>query len=715
MKTVLFLFALAAVLAAMPVPDAGLAPANAVPFETVRALAVKRAAAEFPGARLGTVVPYIDEDGFTVAYMFHFRCDGRQFPTYERVAADVQAERRTLTANTDIAHRKSAYAFVSVSARYDRAPVLCFGYGASEFYAIAGDGLAWAKAVLGGDARLSRILFVAPATFLEFENGKAQRLILSSHFEQSWSSREAFRQCVASRLPPGDARAAEAHRREWQESGRDLGPFTEVFVPNVGRAPFYDWSYGCTPTAGAMVLGYVDRTQNYGRLVDWYWQRRDNVEGENDWQIPNVQRECAIAMRTDTNSGGTSVTFIASGLRTAANNNSYSFTVTEQTGYSGNDWAWSTITGQIGSGYAFVWSAMWEAHSLACFGYRTDDKYVFVHNTWWAPGVWWAHSGSGQSHIASPHPAGGDAHKLEITFPVGDTLYNSTGGGEVIQVGDTARIRWNNFGNPGTRVVIELSTNGGRNWSSITSNTADNGTYAWFVPTSTQACDSARIRLTQYNSSTVTSGDGSFGCFHLTRQPLAPKPLSPPNGQQIFEPPVALVVDSTVAGVDSYDFKLVLGTDTIWRQRGTSPRCPIPDTVLTYNRNHKWTCRAHNSFGWGPNCVTWSFWVRFDPSAVAEQARAQLRPGLVVRSIARLGEGRVGFTVSGVGLGYLAIYDATGRHVRALAIPQSSLANRQFLAWDIRDRQGRTVGPGLYFARLEAGSTLLTRRFILTD
>ncbi len=179
MKTALLLFAAVAVLAAMPIPDPGMTPANAVPFETVKGLAVRRAQAEFPGARLGTVVPYVDENGYTVAYVFHFRTDGKPFPAYEQVALDVQAERRTLTENTDIAHWKSAYAFVLVSARYDRAPILCFGYGSSEFYAIAEAALERAQAVLGSDARLKHVLFVAPATYLEFESSDGRQMVIS--------------------------------------------------------------------------------------------------------------------------------------------------------------------------------------------------------------------------------------------------------------------------------------------------------------------------------------------------------------------------------------------------------------------------------------------------------------------------------------------------------------------------------------------------------
>jgi hypothetical protein len=94
MKTLIAILASFAVLAAMPMPETGSTPPNAVPFETVQQVALTWAATEFPGASLGTAVPYVDQDGNTVAYMFHFRTDGGKFPAWGQVAADVQAEGR---------------------------------------------------------------------------------------------------------------------------------------------------------------------------------------------------------------------------------------------------------------------------------------------------------------------------------------------------------------------------------------------------------------------------------------------------------------------------------------------------------------------------------------------------------------------------------------------------------------------------------------------
>ena len=57
----------------------------------------------------------------------------------------------------------------------------------------------------------------------------------------------------------------------------------------------------------------------------------------------------------------------------------------------------------------------------------------------------------------------------------------------------------------------------------------------------------------------------------------------------------------------------------------------------------------------------------------------------------------------------LAIYDVTGRRVRELT-SGAQAAGEHAVAWDLRDERGQAVGAGLYFARLEAEGSALTRR-----
>ena len=719
MKTFEGLLALFVLAVGMPMPGTGTTPPNAVPFDSVRIVALNWAAVEYPGAKLGTAIPYIDESGNTVAWMFHFRVDGKSFPRYDQVAADVQAERQTLTANTDLSRWRSKYAHVLVSARRDRAPVICFGYGTSDYYAIAATALEHAQQSLGSSAQLSRIYFMNPCIYLEFENPAGQHVVLSQHFEQTWASREAFTGYVTQaraelrKQYPGEEEAAASYAEgRWNHAfDHKLGPLADsVFVPNYGLAPFYDWHYGCSPTSGAMVCGYVDRFQKSGRLVQYCYQRWDPVEGEDDWQIPNIQYELAIDMNTDTTTGGTNIGAIANGLAQVGYDNGYDgWSVTNEIGGAGSDWCWATLTSEINAGHAMVWSVTWESHSLAAFGYRSD-KYVYVHNTWWEPGDWWEHSGSGNAHVAAVTPDAGDAHDIRLTYPLGDTLYNHIGAGEVLCVGDTCRITWES-GTPATSVDIDVSTDGGQTWSSAAAGVADSGAYHWYIPPSIPSCDSVRLRLSQYNGATLTSADGTIGCFYTVKEAMAPPQLAPPDGLPIpmGSLPVALVVDSTKTNCDSIDFRLIQGLDTIWERPGTAASHYLPDSLLQMNKVYKWIVRGHNQWGWGNWGTPWSF--RMLPAGVEEEKPVGIVPAFSVPAVNRLGAASVMFDVRAAAPGSkLAVYDALGNVVRELTVPRPSR-----LAWDMTDAAGRKLAAGLYFARLAGGATQPTAKLVLLN
>lgn len=61
----------------------------------------------------------------------------------------------------------------------------------------------------------------------------------------------------------------------------------------------------------------------------------------------------------------------------------------------------------------------------------------------------------------------------------------------------------------------------------------------------------------------------------------------------------------------------------------------------------------------------------------------------------------------------LAVYDASGRLVRDLANGRHEPGQHE-TTWDLRDRDGRLVGAGLYFVRLEAEGRSCGRRLVVT-
>jgi flagellar hook assembly protein FlgD len=62
----------------------------------------------------------------------------------------------------------------------------------------------------------------------------------------------------------------------------------------------------------------------------------------------------------------------------------------------------------------------------------------------------------------------------------------------------------------------------------------------------------------------------------------------------------------------------------------------------------------------------------------------------------------------------LRVYDVAGRLVRSLVDGSPLEAGRHEAVWDGRNESGRSVGAGLYFYRLQAGSLSETRRMVLT-
>ena len=67
----------------------------------------------------------------------------------------------------------------------------------------------------------------------------------------------------------------------------------------------------------------------------------------------------------------------------------------------------------------------------------------------------------------------------------------------------------------------------------------------------------------------------------------------------------------------------------------------------------------------------------------------------------------------GAGVVRAAIYDPRGRFVRALGDVAADREGARTFRWDGRDAFGRAAGPGIYFCRIEAGGSQLTRRLAL--
>jgi len=174
--------------------------------------------------------------------------------------------------------------------------------------------------------------------------------------------------------------------------------------------PYYQWQYGCSPTSGAMILGYW-RNQGLTRIPS----DTDSYHGDP------LNHELADRMHTCYNPqycigplyGLTLPFMIASGINTELDNYQYGIADSQYGWYAGNVWfpSWNDFQGEIDNERPSVLS-MWHGggseesltspygdHSVAVVGYIVSDmgQYLKIHDTWEPPQLhhirynnWWA-------------------------------------------------------------------------------------------------------------------------------------------------------------------------------------------------------------------------------------------------------------------------------------------------------------------------------------
>jgi hypothetical protein len=638
----------------MPLPPAGSQPDNAVAFAVAARVAGFRADATWPGAIQGTAVPYQDYDCNTVAWMFHYRVDGQPFPAdYEQVVREGQEDvtrfEAALATEPDAGSApptgRFRYAHVLVSARADRAPVLAWGEGLSEFYTRLEPSRASAAQLLGGEPGLTRIIADGLASWFEFSSG-SRSVVIHSHLPTVSEDaagffaehRQAHAQVEADRLARLGRTAAERdaelrpqYEAAWQ-AALDGSPPTDAqfFVTDYGQAPYFDWSFGCTPTSAAMTIGWYDKARHYGRMVDWHYQRRDALENEEDYNVPNCQLELAVAMATDTLGGSTPYENIGLGLLDITNRvNLYAFTAPSFNSNGASDWCWPQAQGAIAGNCPFIWSydppGSGNAHTEAVFGVDDAAKAYWVHTTWGTPGEWQHYSRGGdvdytqvdivQSLTADPNTY------VALTQPRGDIRYNANGLGEVWHAWGRRYVTWNSPQFDSARVFVSIDAGRPGSWAPCGATT---GSSMGFDLDPLWTSDSARFRVIIYDGGAVTpntAGDGSWGNFRIVNTaPPAPTITYPGNNaahkRRMPVRPTHYVHDIYYA--TQYQFELhnsVMGdfssgwiADTSWRS---------PET-LPIGSSGYWRCQARNPTGT-------SAWSQANYTVIAEDGWAYKR------------------------------------------------------------------------------------------
>ena len=311
-------------------------------------------------------------------------------------------------------------------------------------------------------------------------------------------------------------------------------PVETHVIPYSGEMPKVYWTYGCTPTAASMILGYWDNVsrhggETYGRLVDYYYGNQCGNSSRLLMNVPNTIDDLRSRLQTDWStsicdgSGGTQTDRVQAGIRETTNDmHGYRFTFDQcidcnlyVCGTSG-DWCWAAMVNEINAGRPFLWSHQdsAKAHSVAAWGYRID-KYVVVYDTWpwddredWNYSVFTYQNGTTTNvdyvQVDMIRPGGGSDSTVWLEAPIG---------GEVALFNHPYQIRWYQVGSSISYVDLYWSYDNGQTWQLIYSRAPSvpgDNSYLWTPPAFGLGFDTARVRIEGRAADTsLLAGDGS--------------------------------------------------------------------------------------------------------------------------------------------------------------------------------------------------------------
>jgi hypothetical protein len=272
---------------------------------------------------------------------------------------------------------------IVVSARKELGPVVEYFYGLPLHYSAKEKALKIALNKMRKEkTSLSRVVFCSPFdVWFEFTS-EDERAYVSPFTFTTNAAKEVFIPYPMEMTPA----QKEKIKSDWEgiESGKGFDFKVDQF--RINGVPDFDWSYGCSPTAAADVLGYWD-ANGYDLLIDYYFNRYDPLEHETDYNVPNVQQQLSWAMKTDSlSTGGTYLSDMGPGIRMVCNHptygNNYGFSdhtdYTQSLGY---------LINEIKLGYPAVWNVFshptYGNHSMCAMGWGLPDTtYICLHDTW---------------------------------------------------------------------------------------------------------------------------------------------------------------------------------------------------------------------------------------------------------------------------------------------------------------------------------------------
>jgi hypothetical protein len=312
--------------------------------------------------------------------------------------------------------------------------------------------------------------------------------------------------------------------KDWPKFLKNKEPVKSgiVFIPGneAPFMPYLEWSYGCTPTAAAMLLAWWDNLQDYGNLIKYYMDRWDPVQNNTDYHVPDAQKALASWMETDPD-GTTYRWNICDGVEWYVESRGYNCS-------SDSHWAfyWSVetlfddIKSEIDNQKPLLVGIY--KHSLTGVGYNNSNKTVYVHDPNHSSLHYVSRSQLKATYWFSISNNYGTS--VRLVSPHGGNIWNGNGGdNETLGSNDFFEIEWRSPHDTNTFARLYYSDEGGTqndHWFPITNGTENDGQYIWHIPEINcsygDTTDHARVKVEIYNmQNELIASDGSYGNFSI--------------------------------------------------------------------------------------------------------------------------------------------------------------------------------------------------------
>jgi len=486
-----------------------------IPLEEIKEIADRNAKALWETAYPAEAIPYYSAQDEIIAYMFNYSLEN-PFAEIQSVINECKSHKENN--NRNLQWGGNSYGRILMGANSSLPPIIEYSKSLSQNFAEGYLLNELAVKELGNNYSLNKIYYINGANqWFCYTNGS--KVIYIKLFPPlEIKDEQGFRSAIADKevfIEAGDYSA------EWAsyKTDKELDAKAAVYIPDHELCRFYDWSYGCSPTAAAMLFSWWDyrsiySNYDFGRLIQYYYKRFDALEagGEWDYQIPWVQRELAIYMDTDTLTGNTNFFDINDGFEDVASIRGYEFDSKDYFTFE-----WTRLKDEIDDNRPLIASI--PNHSTCCIGYNNSTNHFANHYTHQG-NIVWTHKDE-LDGVVEVKPENNNGQGITLTYPVGDTNYNATGNGEIWYPGEQYNITWDYETTipSTTSIFFNTKSNGGFVEEVIVYNTDNDGLYSWMVPTNFGS-DECRVGLLNYNmSSDLLAFDGSQGMFTIYDPP----------------------------------------------------------------------------------------------------------------------------------------------------------------------------------------------------